>query len=880
MSESFSLPDTGTYEVSFWYQNNFNRLNKVKEKIDRDFAAKANKENEEKKPKKHKGKDSEKKKKKLLKKWKKICSKIVDSEKNRRLQKAKAKLDKLRKERKRRQQVYEQQIILSKTSSEFIDEKKKNEEEETTEIMINLDTPNALLWRSFAKRFMKQTQYNTLLETREQMIKEKRMKNAIRAEKWCFFAANLLQDYKQNELEIAADNLTKHKEQWSFFTNETVHENTMKRIHDEYKQYSSHKFKNPEEYQRFWRACAHYQLRKERTLTSIKVSLAMDTLNRFFNYIIIPFRCAKSIPEIKLGWKTVVKREVRKEISRSARKIKNCALCYRNQIASNFAVNFTSCISEACSSVAIYHIGRPVAEIKPPFEVNKPTKPQKKPTKKEKEEKKPKKTVPKKQTQQKPAKAKKETKKTDSATNPIVPFSESSDLYGEEETSESSSVLSQLDEHKPVEIEIDNNNKEDVPNNSNLNIQIVHICTEKSEEKPKFELIKGDTETVSPDEEQKEPVKQSKEQEKEPQKQQITKEIHLTNELNINEVIQTPKSKSSRSNGSSLGLPDEHHSPNISTLVEMYNSGSSLEPIDSSIDEIRTTDYDVSTGSPIKKQEYTEEESFLTGTPASISSIHQGTSSRSTSKRSSSSRRAQYTSSSSAIFQSPLLKSNEVNLLEENNSKIFTFDRPVGITDFTPYRIYDEYEEEEEEEEEQDVNFIFEDDYEGSNEESEGESNVPFIFNESQESIAKASSKQSTNNSSAHFVFDTSSNEHLTIKEEEEEEEEHIFHTSSSSSAPKPIPKLQEKSSTTESDRVMSFSENATESSDNGMQRKHESMPPLTPPVKEHIPEPKKESATEYYEEEDDDEEEEAYSYEEEDEETPSSSKVVSSSKA
>ena len=752
MSESFVVPDRDSFEVSFWFKNNLSRL----EKIEKNYNSKNNEKIKKKREEAKRIKCAENRN-RIKKKWDEFSKQISYNHLIYTLEKAKDKLEQLKKEKGRKPKKpkepisYPEQLLLSKTSSEFETEKTNSyqPEEETTELIIDKNSEYGELWRSFANRFMKQTMYNDLLQAQEDLYMQRRREKAQRIEKWSYLTDKYVRSTQTIRLEDAAANLEKQMSSWEFLVQEIVHRNLMNNVQRERDEYFSHKYKNYEQYQQFWRKCMNYLLKRERALKSVREALAMDTISRFFQYVLVPIRAAKSIGAIKFGWKKPIQREIRKEMSRSARKIKNCALAYRNQMATNFSVNFTSCLVDACSAVAIYHIGKPPEKMIPPPPKAPPIKQKKQPAPK----KKPKKPIRKGRTK-------------DAATNPERIPPKKDDIYSEEETY-SSSVLSQLEEHQMVDIEIDNNDKEDaIVNDNNCNIQIVKIIDEKPEQKSQFEIIKGPTETVSP---KKEEEKKEEKPKTPPQQKPLTKEIQITNQFGIEE-IQTPvkktssvSSKGSKSSRTSKIEEELLKSPNISTLVEMYNSGSSLEEIDSSIDEVKGHEFElIDTGSPIKKGgEYTEEESLLTGTPASISSIRN--SSMSSNHKQPSPVRLTYSTSSSPAFASSHDKSNEVNLLKQNVSAAFTFNDSINKTpDFIPYQVYDSDEMEETEQEdyesnESSANFVFEDD-DIDDTATTSEEEIPFIFNDSNtESQTRFS--LSRPGSSSIFIFESSSTE-------------------------------------------------------------------------------------------------------------------------
>lgn len=784
--DTFIIPDKNAFEVSYWFQNTKSQIRHLENIID-----KKNRNTSRKKDvgiqdsissidSVLKSPETPKNKEKLSNYWRILMKKILNLRTKKRLQKGKSKLDEQknkRKQNKRKLKNYPPQEIISQTSSGFREEVIKQQEEEETEVESPFTEKYRKIWISLIKRFYKQTKYNTLIQEQEKLVIQRKREKIERQERFAEWTKKLLHNDQIQELETFKERLYKASDDWNKLITKLYLQNQINAIKDEYDKWRNLRFQNPDQITDVWKLYSSYLLKNHYRLKSVREFFAMERLTRFFQYIIIPRRAMHVVDTMELPWRALVKRETKKEIARSARKIRRCSLHYRASFADNFAINFTEAIAEAFSAVAINHLGPP-------------TKLKQKPPKSIKQ--KPHVKMP-----VRPIKQKKPDtrRKVDAATMPREEKNRKDDIFIEEDQfSDDELDLGEIVEHSSINIEIDNNSESALP----PNIQIVQIMHEEPSSPPKTDFpkieINSETSTknnseisnkTSP-ETSKSPSVDSKSSNdgkinnnyllstgnKEQPRLEFTKNPSASIPPRSNAGIQTNPSqkkeitkasqetqkstssgKSSSTKPYSEGLSDINLSaPSISRIMEMYGSGSSLEEINVSVEEIPSELELTNSGSPIKtksgKSTNYEEESYQTETPASMSSAIRNNSPRN---------RFSSPFTSSSFMQTPhgglSNQTERIDLLMQHNA---ISSEPVPERHpFVPYRIDEEIsdysENVKEDEEESFAVFDFaeeeEEFHEYEEEEEEQQSDVPFIFSDagkSDEPIQLSNASQTT----------------------------------------------------------------------------------------------------------------------------------------
>ncbi|EAY01624.1 hypothetical protein TVAG_292570 [Trichomonas vaginalis G3] len=826
--DTFIIPDKNSFEISYWFYNTRAQIRQIEINLDK------------------KGKNDQKRvdvatqdiihlsdesyntseirntREKSLQTWKSYANRLLYDKIRKRLLKGKRKLDeqkgKRRKAPKKRNTKISPQEIISQTSSGFRDDITKSNNEEETEIESPTQSKYREDWISFAKRFTKQTKYNTLIQEQAKLVVQRKREKIERQERFCLWAAKLVQNDQIQELHNEKDKLDAAFLSWSKLVPKLYFQNNVNHIKSEYDKWKSLKFQNPDQIQSVWRCYSSYLLRFNYRIRGVQEFFAMERLKRFFQYVIIPRRAMHVVDTMELPFQRLIQRETRKEIVRSARKIRHCSLQYRNQISENFAVNFTEAISDAFTTVAVNHLGPPEA-----------------PKPKQKASQKPHVKMPK----RKPIPKKSDTKQKqtrDQATNPVEDNKkQDNDVFIEDHDS-NDDLLGELVEHNAVNIEIDNNSESALP----PNIKIVQIIHEEPSSPPKTPTQKPEFSTINNDEivigiePSEEMSKMSNNRSpnyilsttnREKPKLEMSKNQSQTIIPKQNAAIQTqPKptvqrksTETQKSTSSGKQSSDKQSSemisdimlsaPSISRIMEMYGSGSSLEEINNSVEEeLKLSEFDlINSGSPIKSKGKPsngyEEESYQTETPPSSAKYQ----SLNSSPRS---RFQSVLTTSSSFNRTPQgtisNKTEKVDLLEQHNT--LSLEPESESKEFVPYRIdEDEYSEENEEESFLGFDFTEEEEEEENNEQQqqlqeeedlfeEEDDEVPFIFSDDQMQSSKKSSDTNDNlpkNSEPKFVFTSTSNENISISSKSDGPN-FVFSSNENISIPSSLPQQQQ----------------------------------------------------------------------------------------
>ena len=221
------------------------------------------------------------------------------------------------------------------------------------------DSPRAKKWRSMAFRFLRQTLYIELQRAYDDYQKELKDLKRTRQETWQFLAFSLIWDDTRFELKQASKKLRNHRAHWRDLVSNLLLTEKMNHINNVYTKWKSLSLRTDTQIRRVWHQF-HFALRhKYNIIRIVRESLALSSLTNFFRYIIIPNRAKVVANYFQIRYIGKIRAMTKKATIESAERIHRFALNKVIQDNIAFACNWTSCITEAFSSVAAHQLGPP-----------------------------------------------------------------------------------------------------------------------------------------------------------------------------------------------------------------------------------------------------------------------------------------------------------------------------------------------------------------------------------------------------------------------------------------------------------------------------------------------------------------------------------------
>ena len=215
------------------------------------------------------------------------------------------------------------------------------------------------LWRSFAKRFAKQSMFNTISDWVAEMKRQKIHDRERYREKWQALAALAIREDDLDAVATARADMDLHYALWRKFVSRKVLRVKAASVKAEYSKWNARKWKTEAEVRLVWMKLSRRLVHNWRALRRIRESIALRKITNFVMYVMMPRRASFVALALKPTFAGFGRIMAQRQVHRSVKTIKNALRRRMGLAAEVFAEDWSGCLAEACSSIAAYQVGAP-----------------------------------------------------------------------------------------------------------------------------------------------------------------------------------------------------------------------------------------------------------------------------------------------------------------------------------------------------------------------------------------------------------------------------------------------------------------------------------------------------------------------------------------